>query len=229
MQQRPPPVADVREGALAPADRRQPRQGAVADVAGGAQHVRGAEGERRPRRRPPGCSRTPAPRPRSAPAKVDADAGERGAEQDRAGRPAARSRRPPRTPAPRRPGWPGRPGRGRRPAGRGGRPGPSGSARPARSPRRRGCAARPGTCSSARPRSPRTRRSRRRPRRRWCPAARVGPLIATTAVLPPRVSRSLASSSGVSYRLWLCVDWTSTSSVDAEQPPRQRRAAPGAA
>ena len=41
--QRPPALAGVRAHRLAPADRRQPRQRAVAHVAGGAQRVRGAE------------------------------------------------------------------------------------------------------------------------------------------------------------------------------------------
>ena len=35
----------------------------------------------------------------------------------------------------------------------------------------------------------------------------LGPLMATTAALAPRVARSWASFSGVSYRLWLPTDW----------------------
>jgi hypothetical protein len=44
-------------------------------------------------------------------------------------------------------------------------------------------------------------------------SSRVGPLIAITAVLLPIVCRSRTRSSGVSYRLWLCVDCTTMSSA----------------
>ena len=81
--QRPPLLARVRAHVLAPADRRQPRQRAVADVARGAQQVGGAE--RRagdPVHRRAGLADLR--RDRGDAGEHEPDAGQRGAERERA-------------------------------------------------------------------------------------------------------------------------------------------------
>ena len=191
-QQRPPALAGERARRLAPADRRQPRQRPVADVARRAQDVRDRRARRPPARAPRGalsviCAVTAAtaaktrpprrttrpsasepasgwPMPTSsATATPSRRRGDRGHDEQRRGR-AARSGRPPRR--------------------------ATSSAAPA-SPPRRACSARRAACSSARRRRRRSRRAGTRSGRRSCRARAPGPRSAITAGLPVSVAATL--------------------------------------